>query len=122
MIKYKQKEYTNSSDVIQKATETLEKEKIYDYEVTDKVSKEFISVSGNLGNLEIWIPESFEFSQYTIDDFIREMLPFAYTNIKRDPTYSIFAMTVKGKLSQNQYVKLLRHIIKEDEFVVLVDK
>ena len=30
-------------------------------------------------------------------------------------------MSIKGKLTQNQYNKLLRHIIKEAEFVVLVD-
>lgn len=119
MITYKQKEYTNSSDVIRKATESLEKERTYDYEVSDKVSKDFISISGNLGNLEIWIPEEFEFSQYSIDDFIREMLPFAYTNVRQE--LGLYKMSVKGKLTQTQYTKLLRHIIKEAEFVVLVD-
>lgn len=119
MITYKQKEYTNSSDVIRKATESLEKERTYDYEVSDKISKDFISISGNLGNLEIWIPEEFEFSQYSIDDFIREMLPFAYTNVRQES--GIYKMSVKGKLTQTQYTKLLRHIIKEAEFIVLVD-
>ena len=79
----------------------------------------FISISGNLGNLELWIPEEYEFSQYSIDDFIREMLPFAYTNVKQES--NLFKMSIKGKLTQNQYNKLLRHIIKEAEFVVLVD-
>lgn len=119
MITYKQKEYTNSSDVIRKATESLEKERTYDYEVSDKISKDFISISGNLGNLEIWIPEEFEFSQYSIDDFIREMLPFAYTNVRQES--GLYRMSVKGKLTQTQYTKLLRHIIKEAEFIVLVD-
>jgi hypothetical protein len=119
MITYKQKEYTNSSDVIRRATESLEKERTYDYEVSDKISKDFISISGNLGNLEIWIPEEFEFSQYSIDDFIREMLPFAYTNVRQES--GIYKMSVKGKLTQTQYTKLLRHIIKEAEFIVLVD-
>lgn len=119
MITYKQKEYTNSSDVIRRATESLDKERTYDYEVSDKISKDFISISGNLGNLEIWIPEEFEFSQYSIDDFIREMLPFAYTNVRQES--GIYRMSVKGKLTQTQYTKLLRHIIKEAEFVVLVD-
>ncbi len=120
MITYKQKEYTNSSDVIQKAAEALEKERTYDYEISDKVSKDYISITGNLGNLEIWIPEEFEFSQYAIDDFIREMLPFAYTNIRSEST-RLYKMSVKGKLTQTQYNKLVRHIIKEAEFVVLVD-
>ena len=48
MITYKQKEYANSSDVIRKATEALEKERTYDFEVSDKISKDFISISGNI--------------------------------------------------------------------------
>ena len=42
MITYKQKEYSSSSEVIQKATQNLEKDRVYDYEVSDKISKEFI--------------------------------------------------------------------------------
>ena len=118
MIIYKQKEYSNSSEVIQKATQTLEKDRVYDYEVSDKISKEFISISGNLGNLEIWIPQEFEFTQYSIDDFIRELLPYAYTNVRFES--NVYKMSVKGKLTLPQYIKLLKHIIKEAEFVVIV--
>ena len=120
MIKYKQKEYSSSSFTIQKASESLDKEKIFDYEVSDKVSKDNISISGNLGNLEIWIPKEFEFTQYSIDDFIRELLPSAYTNVRFES--NIFKMSVKGKFTIPQYVKLLKHIIKETEFVVMVDE
>lgn len=118
MIIYKQKEYSNSSEVIQKATQTLEKDRVYDYEVSDKISKEFISISGNLGNLEIWIPQELEFTQYSIDDFIRELLPYAYTNVRFES--NVYKMSVKGKLTLPQYIKLLKHIIKEAEFVVIV--
>ena len=118
MIIYKQKEYSNSSEVIQKATQTLEKDRVYDYEVSDKISKEFISISGNLGNLEIWIPQEFEFTQYSIDDFIRELLPYAYTNVRFES--NVYKISVKGKLTLPQYIKLLKHIIKEAEFVVIV--
>ena len=118
MIIYKQKEYSNSSEVIQKATQTLEKDRVYDYEVSDKISKEFISISGNLGNLEIWIPQELEFTQYSLDDFIRELLPYAYTNVRFES--NVYKMSVKGKLTLPQYIKLLKHIIKEAEFVVIV--
>lgn len=118
MITYKQKEYSSSSEVIQKATQNLEKDRVYDYEVSDKISKEFISISGNLGNLEIWIPQEFEFTQYSIDDFIRELLPYAYTNVRFES--NVYKMSVKGKLTLTQYIKLLKHIIKEAEFVVIV--
>lgn len=114
-----QKEYTASGDVIQKVTQELEKERIFDFEVSDKVSKDAISISANLGNLEIWIPQDFEFSQYSIDDFIREMLPYAYTNTRFE--YNVYKMSVKGRLTLQQYTKLLKHIIKEAEFVVIVE-
>ena len=115
-----QKEYANSSDVIQKTVEALEKERNHDFEVSDKVSKDFISLSGNLGNLEIWIPQEYEFSQYSIDDKIRDMLPYAYTNVRFES--NLYKMSVKGKLTQPQYLKLVKHIIEETEFVTLVDK
>ena len=60
MIKYKQKEYTVSSENVTKATQLLEKDKIYDYELSDKVSKDSITVTGDLNNLEIWIPRELE--------------------------------------------------------------
>ena len=119
MITYKQKEYSKSSDTILKATQTLEKDRALDYEVSDKISKEFISINGNLGNLEIWIPQDFEFVQYSIDDFIRELLPYAYTNVRFES--NIYKMSVKGKLTLPQYVKLVKHIMKEAEFVVIVE-
>ena len=118
MIVYKQKEYSSPSEVIQKATQNLEKDRVYDYEVSDKISKEFISISGNLGNLEIWIPQNYEFTQYSIDDFIRDLLPYAYTSVKFES--NVYKMSVKGKLTLPQYIKLLKHIIKEAEFVVIV--
>ena len=118
MITYKQKEYSSSCEVIQKATQNLENERIYDFEVSDKVSKEYVSISGNLGNLEIWIPQNYEFTQYSIDDFIRDLLPYAYTSVKFES--NVYKMSVKGKLTLPQYIKLLKHIIKEAEFVVIV--
>lgn len=120
MITYMQKEYTKSDDVIQKTEQELERDRIYDFEVDDKVSKNYISISANLGNLEIWIPQDLEFSQYSIDDYIRELLPYAYTNVRFES--NIYKMSVKGKLNQTQYVKLIKHIIKEAEFVVIVNR
>ena len=119
MIVYKQKEYTSSSEVIQKAVQELEKERIMDFDISDKISKNSISISGNLGNLEIWIPQDLEFSQYSIDDYLRELLPYSYTNTRFES--NVYKMSVKGKLTFSQYIKLLKHIIKESEFVVLVE-
>lgn len=117
MITYKIKEY---SSVTSRASEALDREKIYDYEVTDKVIKDCISINSNLSNLEIWIPKEYEFAQYSIDDCIREMLPYAYTSIKEEG--GLFKMSVKARLSQAQYIKLLKAIIKESEFVNIIEE
>lgn len=114
MITYKLKSH------ISKATEALDREKIYDYEVSDKVRKDCVSIGSNLGDLEIWIPRDYEFAQYPIDDCIREMLPFAYTSVKEES--GLYLMTVRGRLTPNQYIKLLKTIIKETEFVNIVEE
>ena len=118
MIKYKQKEYTVSSENVNKATQLLEKDKIYDYELSDKVSKDSITVTGDLNNLEIWIPRELEYVQYSIEDCVRDILPYAYLNTKSE-TSNLFKMEIRGRFTILQYVKLLKHIIKETEFVVL---
>lgn len=115
MITYKLKEYSVSS----KATEDLDRERIYDYEVSEKIKKDCISIGSDLGNLVIWIPRDYEFVQYPIDDCIREMLPYAYTSVKEEG--GLYKMTVRGKLTQSQYLKLLKTIIKESEFINIID-
>ena len=119
MITFNQKEYTSAQDVISKVTEALDKEKEFGYEVSDKISKDSISISGGLGNIEIWIPEELETTQYSIDDFLREMLPYIYTNTRYE--LGLLKMSVRGRLTQAQYLKLVKFIIKEAEFVVLVN-
>lgn len=115
MITYKLKEYSVTS----KVTETLDRERIYDYEVSDKVKRDCISVSSDLSNLEIWIPRDFEFAQYPIDDCLRDMLPYAYTSVKEEG--GLYKMSVRGRLTPAQYTKLLKTIIKESEFVNIVE-
>lgn len=106
--------------VVSKATEALDKEKIYDYEVSDKIKKDCISINSDLGNLEIWIPREYEFSQYSIDDCIRDMLPYAYTTVREER--GMFKMSVKSRLNPTQYTNLLKTIIKESEFVNIIEE
>ena len=116
MITYKLKEYSVTS----KATEALDRERIYDYEVSEKAKKDCISISSDLGNLVVWIPRDYEFAQYPIDDCIREMLPYAYTSVKEEG--GLFKMTIKARLTPTQYLKLLKTIIKESEFVNIIEE
>ena len=119
---FKEKTYSTSAKVIQEITERLEKEKEYDYSVESKIPKDAISITANLSSLEIYIPRDFEFSQYNIDDFLREILPYAYSDTRLEQG-GITKMTIKGaKLTISQYYKLIKFIIKEGEFCVILDK
>ncbi|MCF0114039.1 MAG: hypothetical protein HUJ56_01705 [Erysipelotrichaceae bacterium] len=111
------KEY--SEDIIQKAVAILEKERIYDYEVSDKISKHTVTITSDLGNLEIWIPEDYEYSQYQIEDFIRDMLPYAYISTRQEGDKD--KLTLKSRLNFQQYVKLLKHIVKKADFVTILE-
>lgn len=118
---FKQKLYSSSEKVIQEVTQRLEKEKEYDYSVESKIPKDSISITANLSNLEIYIPRDFEFSQYNIDDFLREILPYAYSDTRME-IGGTTKMTIKGaKLTPSQYYKLVKFIIKEGEFCVILD-
>ena len=121
MITFKQKTFSASTRVIQEVTQRLEKEKEYDYSVESKIPKDAISLTANLGNLEIYIPRDFEFSQYNIDDFLREILPYAYSDTRMEAG-GVTKMTIKGaKLTTAQYYKLIKFILKEGEFCVILD-
>ena len=124
MIKFtpKEKLFSTSARVIQEITQRLEKEKEYDYSVETKIPKDCISVTADLGNLEIYIPRDFEFSQYNIDDFLREILPYAYSDTRMEAG-GVTKMTIKGaRLTTAQYYKLVKFIIKEGEFCVILDR
>lgn len=120
MIKFVAKLFSNKEAVIKKVTEKLEKEKEYNYDVMDEVPKKYISISANLSNVEIYLPRDEEFFQYSIDDFIREILPFSYTDTRYES--GLYKMSIKGaKLTETQYYKLLKFIIDQEGFCVILD-
>lgn len=122
MATFKPKLFSSTTKVIQELTEKLEKEKEYDYSVESSIPKDSISITADLGNLEIYIPKDFEYSQYEIDDFLRELIPYAYTDIRME-IGRVYHMTIKGaKLTPGQYYKLVKFIIREGEFCVILDK
>lgn len=97
----------------------LLKEDIEDFEISNKVSKENITITSDLGNLKIYIPEDLDYFQYDLDDFIRNLVSFSRTNTVFDR--NIYTMTISRKLTEQQYYKLVKYIISETDYCTILE-
>lgn len=105
--------------MITKLTEKLDRDRIEDYEVSDKIPRDVISISPDPSSINIYIPRDLEYSQYTIDDTIRSLVPHlrTTTTLERD----IYVMKLSGTLNFDQLYKLIREIIEDNEFCSIID-
>lgn len=110
--------FSNNKFMVSRITDKLDSKGIRDYDVSDRISRDSISVTMDLNNFRIYIPRSFEYSQYTIDDAIRAMIPYCRTTTVLDR--NMYVMTLSSKLTENNLVDLVKHIIEEDEFCTLL--
>lgn len=121
MIVLRDKLFSRARTVmVDKIVNKLDKEGIEDYDIVSKVSKEFISINSDLNNLTIYIPEDLEYVQYEIDDYIRSLVSYARTSTKLDRDIYVMKL-VTGKLTEDQYYKLVKYIISENDFCALID-
>jgi len=109
----------SSNYLIGKLTDKLEKDDIEEYEVDDSIPSDSISIKCDLNHPEIYLPKDFEYSQYDIEDFIRSMVPYMRVNIELDR--NIYRLSLNGRLNENQFYKLIKHIIEENEFCTLLE-
>lgn len=107
-----------SGDMIEKITTKLEQEGIGDYEVSDRIPTDVISITGEPNGLKIYIPRDYEYSQYEIDDFIRTQAKFVRTNTNLER--NIYVMKLTGSLTFPQMYKLVKFIIDEEGFCTLL--
>lgn len=119
MIVIRQKVFS-AQRVLENVVNRLEKDGIRDFEVSTMIPRDCISITTDLSDLTIYLPEDLEYSQYGIDACIRQMLPYARTNITSDR--NIYTMKVHGRLSESQLVKLIKYIIKDSEFCVILNR
>lgn len=105
--------------MITKLVEKLDKEGIEDYEVSTRIPNDVISIYPNPSMLKIYIPSDLEYSQYSIDDFIRDMVPHIRTSVSLER--NIYVMKLSGILSFDQLYKLIKEIINTEEFCTLLD-
>lgn len=109
-----------NEQMIDKLVEKLDSSYVEDYEVSDKIPRDDISIFIDNSIPTIYIPTDLEFSQYDIDDFIRSMAPHLRTNTRLDR--NIYVMNVSGKLDLNQLYKLVKFIIEIGDFCTIIDK
>lgn len=116
----KQRSFSGNQQMIDRITKKLDNAGLDDYDVASKISKDSISITSDLGNLKLYLPYEYEYSQYDIDDFIRGMSGAFRT--KTVPDGDIYVMTVYGgRLNEIQYFKLLKYLIEENEFVTILE-
>lgn len=118
MIILKYKDFSNTT-IINKVVEKLDREGIEDYEVSDRIPNDVISITAeNLNGVRIYIPEEMEYSQFEIDDYIRKQAKFVRTNTTQERKF--FIMKLTGTLTQPQYYNIIKWIIEEQGFCTIL--
>ena len=109
-----------TNNMVNNITSRLDREGVDDYEVSDVVPSDSISITSDLKDTKIYIPTDFEYSQFEIDDYIRSMVSYMRPTTTFDR--NIYVMKLSGRLSEAQYYKLVKYIATEHEFCVIINK
>ena len=121
MIVLRQRLYSRNRIMIDRITKKLDNAGLDDYDVDSRIPGDSISVSSDLGNLKIYIPHNIEYFKYDLDDFIRGLSGVLRTKTSLDG--DVYEMSVYGgRLTEDQYFKLLKYIIEEEEFVTILEE
>ena len=121
MIVLRQRLYSGNRPMIDRITKKLDFAGLDDYDIAQRIPKDSISITSDLGNLKIYLPYEYEYSQYDIDDFVRGLSGSFRTKTVRDG--DTFVMTISGgRWTEIQYFKLLKYIIEENEFVTILEE
>lgn len=108
--------------MVEDVVERLERKGIQDFEVLDKIPKDTISLLFlDNGDINIYIPKEYEYSQYEIDDAIRSLSPGFRTRTSLERDIYVMKMTT-GRLNPTQTSKVVEKIIEGDGFCSLVIK
>lgn len=112
---------TNYSDnMVNNITSRLDREGVEDYEISDSIPSDSISITSDLKDTKIYIPTDFEYSQFEIDDYIRSLVSYMRPTTTYDR--NIYVMKLTGRLSEVQYYKIVKYIATKHEFCVIINK
>lgn len=120
MIILRTTNYSITDNMVKNITSRLDREGIDDYEISDSIPSDSISITSDLKDTKIYIPTDFEYSQFEIDDFIRSMVSYMRPATTFDR--NIYVMKLSGRLTEAQYYKLVKYIATEHEFCVILEK
>lgn len=120
MIVIRSKFYSITKRVMTNIIAKLDKKDVEDYDIVDKIDPDVITVVPELDNVTIYIPIEQEYSQYEIDNFIREKIRHARTSTRLDR--NIYEMKVKTKLTEDNLVDLIEFIVDSYEYCAVLDK
>lgn len=106
--------------VLKEVVNYLDNKKVENFDVDEVIPRDCVSITADLDNTIIYIPEELSFSRFKIDEFIREILPFSKTEVhlERD----VLIMTVSRSFTINQFKRLLDRLVKHEEFIIILDK
>ena len=124
MIIFREKTYSYFSSskanaMLKRITTKLDSEREENYDVETSIPDDVISVNLDLDNLKIYIPEEFEYSQYSIDNRIRTLAGYVRTETRFER--DIYIMELTSKITFDQYYKIIKFIIQEEGFCSIVN-
>jgi hypothetical protein len=102
-----------------KLIEKLGQMGVVDYEVSDQVPKDVISITSDPKSVKIYIPEDMEDSQYELEDCIRGINKFVRSQVTTERGF--FVMKLIGMLTLIQLAKIIEHITDEEGFCTILD-
>ena len=91
-----------------------------DYDISTRIPKDSISISSDLGNLKVYLPSDYEYSQYDIDDFVRGLSSHFRTKTTEEDGFYVMSI-LGGRLTEAQYFKLAKFIMEENEFITFLE-
>lgn len=98
----------------------LEGQRILDYEISNEIPKDNISVTKDLKNFKVYLPIDYEFDQYEISDTIRLTQPEVRTSTEQE--YDIITLSASKPIKETTFFKVLKKIIEIEGFVTIVEE
>jgi len=114
------REINYSNNFLGRITEKLDASRIEDYDVCNYIPSDCISITATPLNTKIYIPVDFEDIQYDLEDFIRSTASFIRTKSTLDR--NVFILSLSGNLTDTQYIKIVRFIVENYDFCVIIDE